>query len=221
MPSMCFHVPQKPARVPALQRMQCMSSSAPTLSRLCGGGRLVVIGLDGGLEGLWVRAHNLGYLVAVLEEEEGRHSADAEFLRDVGHIVDIELVEARVGVAVGESSEAVVRSCLGALAEWRDSLDDLRRNDLAGPAPRSEAVENEERVLGLQGLLPVGLAARIVSHPFPAIMTSAVSHEAASSRDKRRGHSLQQVVYAFLAHRAGIGEKPGGEDGSVEGCRCD
>ena len=39
-------------------------------------------------------------------------------------------------------------------------LDDLGRNDLAGTAPCGEAVEHEERVLGVERLLPVGLATR-------------------------------------------------------------
>lgn len=58
--------------------------------------------LDGGLEGLGVGTDDLADLLAVLEQDEGGHGADAEFLGDLGDLVDIELVEAGVGVRVGE-----------------------------------------------------------------------------------------------------------------------
>lgn len=57
--------------------------------------------LDSGLESLGVGANDLGDLLAVLEEEEGGHGADAEFLCDVGDLVNVELEEARVGVCAG------------------------------------------------------------------------------------------------------------------------
>ena len=58
--------------------------------------------LDGGLERLGVCADDLLDLLLVLEEQEGGHGADAEVLSDVRDLVDVELVEARVGVRVGE-----------------------------------------------------------------------------------------------------------------------
>lgn len=62
--------------------------------------RLDVV-LDGSLQGLRVRTDDLADLLTVLEEEEGRHGADAELLRDVGDVVDVDLVETRVLVGVG------------------------------------------------------------------------------------------------------------------------
>ena len=64
--------------------------------------RLEVV-LDRGLESDWVRANDLGHLLAVLEEHECRHGTDGEFLCDVWDFVYVELVEARVGVLAGES----------------------------------------------------------------------------------------------------------------------
>jgi hypothetical protein len=60
--------------------------------------------LDSSLEGLGVRADDLADLLLVLEEQEGGHGADAELLGDVGDLVDVDLVEARIGVGVGEPS---------------------------------------------------------------------------------------------------------------------
>jgi len=51
--------------------------------------------LNSRLQGLGIRAHNLSYLCAVLEQEKRRHGADTEVLGDVWDFVDIELVEAR------------------------------------------------------------------------------------------------------------------------------
>ena len=62
--------------------------------------RLDVV-LDGSLQGLGVRTDDLANLLAVLEEEEGRHGADAELLRNFGNVVDIDLVETGVLVGVG------------------------------------------------------------------------------------------------------------------------
>lgn len=134
--------------------------------------------LDGGLEGLGVGAYDLGNLVAVLEEEEGGHGADAELLRYVGHLVDIELVKARLGVGVGESGDCASASCAMTATPpvtagvGYYSLDHLRRNDLARPAPGREAVEHKERVLGLQCLVEVGLPARAGQRLCAETMTS-------------------------------------------------
>jgi hypothetical protein len=57
---------------------------------------------DAGLDGLGVRADNLADLLAVLEEDEGGHGADAELLCNVGDLVDVELVEAGFGVLLRE-----------------------------------------------------------------------------------------------------------------------
>lgn len=62
----------------------------------------VDVGLDGGLEGLGVGTDDLSDLVTVLEEQEGRHGTDAELLSNVGDLVDIELVEAGIGICAGE-----------------------------------------------------------------------------------------------------------------------
>jgi hypothetical protein len=134
-----------------------MPYPSPRPPLLCGGSTSFVVGLDGSLEGLWVRAYNLTYLFTILEEEEGRHGADAEFLGDVWNLVDIELVEAGVRVCVGEPGEAIIKMCF-AVIRVGSLLDDLRRNDLARSAPGGEAVEDEEGILGFQRLVPIGLA---------------------------------------------------------------
>ena len=61
--------------------------------------------LDGGLESLGVCADDLANLLAVLEQQESGHGANAELLGDVWDLVDVELVEAGVGVGVGEPDE--------------------------------------------------------------------------------------------------------------------
>lgn len=61
---------------------------------------------------LRVRAYDLSGLLAVLEDQEGGHGADAEFLRDVRDVVDIELDEVCGGELVGEPGESGRVSCL-------------------------------------------------------------------------------------------------------------
>lgn len=58
--------------------------------------------LDGGLESDRVGANDLADLAAVLEEQESGHGAHALLLGDLGDLVDVDLVEAGVGVVVGE-----------------------------------------------------------------------------------------------------------------------
>lgn len=58
--------------------------------------------LDGSLERLGVGTDDLTDLLTALEQQEGRHGADAELLGNVGNIVDVELVELGVGVGLGE-----------------------------------------------------------------------------------------------------------------------
>ena len=67
----------------------------------------VDVGLDSGLESLGVGTDNLGDLVTVLKEKEGGHGADTKFLCDIGDLIDVELVEARVGVCAGEPAAVV------------------------------------------------------------------------------------------------------------------
>ena len=67
----------------------------------------VDVGLDGSLKGLGVGTNDFSNLVASLEEDEGGHRADTEFLGDIGDLVNVELVEASIGVCAGESIEIV------------------------------------------------------------------------------------------------------------------
>ena len=64
--------------------------------------------LDCGLECDWVGTDDLSDLLAILEEHERRHGADGEFLCDLRDFVHIELVEACVGVCVGEPRRSVL-----------------------------------------------------------------------------------------------------------------
>ena len=66
------------------------------------------VGLDGSLKRLWVGTDHLTNLLAVLEQEESRHGADTELLGDVWDLIDVELVEARIGVGVGHPVGDVV-----------------------------------------------------------------------------------------------------------------
>ena len=50
--------------------------------------------LNSSLERLWVSTNDLTNLLAVLEQQKGRHGADAEFLGHFWDFVDVELVEA-------------------------------------------------------------------------------------------------------------------------------
>jgi len=58
--------------------------------------------LDGGVEGGRVGADDILDLLAVLEDEESGHGADGVLLGGLGDLVDVNLVEARAGVVVGE-----------------------------------------------------------------------------------------------------------------------
>jgi len=68
-------------------------------------GSCLNIVLDRRLQRSRVRAHDLTDLVAVLEQQESGHGADGELLRHFGDLVDVELVEAGVGVVVGHPTE--------------------------------------------------------------------------------------------------------------------
>lgn len=100
--------------------------------------------LDRSLDGRGRGPDDLIDLLAVLEEEEGRHGAHAELRSHVRHGVDVNLVKSHVGVGV-----AVARH--------------LWRNHLARAAPFGEAVQHHQaRVVRaqvrVQGRVEVGLA---------------------------------------------------------------
>lgn len=98
--------------------------------------RSLDVGLDGGLESLGVGAYNLCNLLAILEKKERRHGADTELLCDIGYLVYIQLVEARIGIGLGE-------------------FDDLGCNNFAGTTPGSEAVKDHKGALLFESLLEV------------------------------------------------------------------
>jgi hypothetical protein len=58
--------------------------------------------LNSGLKSNRVGANDLADLLAVLEEQESGHGADGLLLGDLGDLVDVDLVEAGVGVVVRE-----------------------------------------------------------------------------------------------------------------------
>ena len=58
--------------------------------------------LNSSQQRLWVRSYNFLDLLLVLEDQEGGHGTDAEFLGDVGDLVNVELDEVGRGIEVGE-----------------------------------------------------------------------------------------------------------------------
>ena len=52
-------------------------------------------------QALLIRTHHLPDLLPILKHEESGHGAHAELLRHVGELVDVELVETRVGLDFG------------------------------------------------------------------------------------------------------------------------
>jgi hypothetical protein len=83
--------------------------------------------LDSGLKSNGVGANDLADLLAVLEEQESGHGADGLLLGDLGDLVDVDLVEAGVGVVVrepvgrrvsGSVSLARPSSSLSLCSEW-------------------------------------------------------------------------------------------------------
>jgi hypothetical protein len=100
--------------------------------------------LNPSLESGRVGADDVLDLLAVLEEHEGGHGADAELGGDLAHLVDVDLVELGLRVVLAE-------------------LGDLGRDRLARAAPGREAVEHNG-LLGVDHLLlELGLAAAGVS----------------------------------------------------------
>jgi len=88
-------------------------------------------------------------LLAVPEKDESRHGADAQFLGDVGGLVDVDLVEFDILKFVGH-------------------LHEFRGDHLARTAPGGEAVEHHKTIVlqvddgGLEG----GLVGKIVDRHF-------------------------------------------------------
>lgn len=60
---------------------------------------------DTSLQGWTVDAHNLGDLLAIVEEEERRHLADTKLPPNVGQVVNVDLVKLDVRVLIGELVE--------------------------------------------------------------------------------------------------------------------
>lgn len=95
------------------------------------------------------RTHDLVHLLAVLVVDKGGHGAHAQLLRDVGDLVNVDLVERNVGVLLAV-------------------LVDLGGDGLAGAAPDGVAVDHDElgRVGGglelgdLDGIVEVTAAGR-------------------------------------------------------------
>ncbi|KAK0112738.1 hypothetical protein ONS95_014473 [Cadophora gregata] len=133
------------------------SSIVGTYARIFAADDLNDRSLNSQLQRIWVGAYNLLDLLAVLEDEEGGHGADTEFLGYVWDFVDVELGEVDVGEFVGEPICGPDVS-MGFLDVWGlarrkkrereiNVLDDLRSDDLAGTAPGSETVKNNDLVL--------------------------------------------------------------------------
>ena len=92
---------------------------------------LVACPLQSGIQslpnGLRIRTHNLLHLLTPLKQQESRHSPNAQLLRNIRHLIYINLVEL---------DRAVFRVV--------GPLDDLRRDGLARAAPGGETVEEDE-----------------------------------------------------------------------------
>lgn len=94
--------------------------------------------LNSSLQRPLVRTYDLPNLLAVLEEQESRHGSDAQLHRYIVHFVDVDLEELGLRVLFAE-------------------LGDLGRDDLAGPAPGGEAIEDDEcRGIGAEDIGLVG-----------------------------------------------------------------
>jgi hypothetical protein len=114
--------------------------------------------LDSSLKCGRVSTHNLADLLAVFEKQESGHGAYGQILSDFRNLVDIELVEAGLGVNVGEPVSERVSDALRMVDSGRgiDILDDLRRDDLAWTAPGGEAVKDHQALL-TKRILEIGL----------------------------------------------------------------
>jgi hypothetical protein len=67
---------------------------------------------------LRIRTHNLLNLLLVLEDQEGRHGADTELLRDIGDFIDVELDEVGTGEFFGEPLSDIVSIYLQIKRDW-------------------------------------------------------------------------------------------------------
>lgn len=99
--------------------------------------------LNGSLESRWVGTDNLTDLVAVLEEQESRHGANGQLLRDLWELIDVDFVEFGGGEFVGEFA-------------------DLWRNHLARTAPGRVAVNDLQDVLLVHGGLVLRSGLQVV-----------------------------------------------------------
>lgn len=88
---------------------------------------------NGRLQRLLIRPHHLPDLLPVLENQKRRHRPDAQLLRNIGHLVDIQFVET------------------SAFLVFLRHGDDGGGDDFAGAAPGGEAVEDHEGGVGEGG----------------------------------------------------------------------
>ncbi len=67
--------------------------------------------LNGRQQRLGVRADNLLDLLPILEDQECRHGTDAQLLRNIGNLIDVELDEVSAGELIGEPVGKRVSAC--------------------------------------------------------------------------------------------------------------
>lgn len=89
--------------------------------------------LNSSLQSRRVSPNHLLDLLAVLEENEGRHGADSQFLGHFWVLVDVKLDKVDVGVLLAPAG-------------------DLGRDGLAGTAPFGEGVDDDQLVAGERAL---------------------------------------------------------------------
>lgn len=99
--------------------------------------------LDSSLQSRRVHTDDLGNLLSILEEQESRHGANAEFLSNVGALVDVKLHKVDVGVFLAPGV-------------------DFGGNGFAGAAPFGEGVDDDEFV-AFEGVVEFGLAIKNLS----------------------------------------------------------
>ena len=109
---------------------------------MIGSGSLFVV-FDSSLQSRRVHTHHLSNLLSILEEQESRHGANAEFLRNVGALVDVKLDKVDVGVLLAPGV-------------------DFGGNGFAGAAPFGEGVDDDEFV-AFEGVVEFRLAIKVIS----------------------------------------------------------
>jgi hypothetical protein len=77
--------------------------------------------LDGSLEGRGVGTNNGSDLLAILEEHESGHGADAQLLGNLGQLVDVNLVEASAGVCGGHPEMKQLVACSQKITAARET----------------------------------------------------------------------------------------------------